>query len=224
MLRLPGRAELGRIGRELFATASLSVKSKYSCFRVKIYTKKGDDGTTGLLYGGRVSKDAPQIEINGAVDEAQAFIGLARAEAGEGELEGILTSLEVDLWILMAEVATGRSRRSKLVPGKSLVTAEMVAKLEALIDSITGRFTFPNEFAVPGQNKVSALLDVARTIVRRAERLGVTFSRENPEAQVGPYLNRLSDLLWTLARWQEDVHLTSKEASGAGHKSQGVGN
>ncbi len=185
----------------------------YSLSSVKIYTKKGDDGSTGLLFGGRVKKDAPQIELNGVVDEAQAFLGLARAECEPGDsLDSVLVLLESDLWILMAEVATAEANRGKLIEGKTAVSAEMVVHLERQIDDITGRFNFPNEFVVPGQNRISACLDVARTVIRRAERLGVKFTSENTGSKVGPYLNRLSDLVWTLARWQEEVHLTSKSA------------
>ena len=97
----------------------------------KIYTKTGDDGTTGLYYGGRVRKDSAQIEINGVVDEAQSAIGLARAESAPGsELNQRLTALERDLYMLMAEVATAPENRHKLKPGVSLVTEEMVLALE----------------------------------------------------------------------------------------------
>lgn len=169
---------------------------------MKIYTRKGDDGTTGLLYGGRVPKDSTAIEATGAVDEAQATLGSARAEAEPGsELDGVLVGLERDLYVLMAEVATAPANRAKLVAGQSLVSPEMVARLEDLIDEVTGRFPPVTEFVIPGGNRASAALDVARTIARRAERrcLRVT----GAGSQVGPYLNRLSDLLWTLARWQE---------------------
>ncbi len=176
----------------------------------KIYTRKGDDGTTGLLFGGRrVPKNAPVIEANGAVDEAQALIGLARSEAPRGgELDSLLVGLERDLWVLMSEVATAPANRHKLTAGTSLVTPEMVAALESRIDELNERFDMPTEFIVPGQNRVSALLDVARTVVRRAERLVVGAMAE-VDSQVGPYLNRLSDLLWTTARWQEGEHLLS---------------
>jgi cob(I)alamin adenosyltransferase len=178
---------------------------------VKIYTRKGDDGTTGLLYGGpRVAKNSPVIEANGVVDEAQAVIGLARAEAEPGgELDTLLVEVEHDLWVLMAEVATAPANRRKLSAGKSLVTPEMVSALEAQIDSLNERFEMPTEFVVPGQNRLSALLDVARTVVRRGERLVVGALAE-VDSEVGPYLNRLSDLLWTMARWQEGEHLLAR--------------
>jgi cob(I)alamin adenosyltransferase len=180
---------------------------------VKIYTRKGDDGTTGLYFGGaRVAKDSAAISVNGDVDEAQAMLGLARAEAAPGsELDELLLELERDLWVLMAEVATAPANRHKLVAGATLVTDDMVGALEARIDSLNDRFEMPKEFVVPGQNRVSAALDVARTVVRRAER-GFTGAGLAPESgsSVGPYLNRLSDLVWTMARWQEGEHIGSR--------------
>ena len=179
----------------------------------RIYTRKGDDGTTGLLFGGRVAKDAPAIEANGAVDEAQAVLGLARAEAPPGsEIEELLVALERDLWVLMAEVATAPENRGKLEAGRTSVTDEMVEALEARIDDLSARFDPPTQFVVPGQNRLSAALDVARTTVRRAERL-VVHSLPTPGSLVGPYLNRLSDLLWTMARWQEGEHLTTRSVA-----------
>jgi cob(I)alamin adenosyltransferase len=173
---------------------------------LKIYTRKGDDGTTGLLYGGRVAKDSPAIEANGAVDEAQAALGMVRAEAERGsELDGLVVALERDLYVLMGELATAPANRAKLVAGQTLVTATMVARLEELIDDLAGRFAPITEFVLPGHDRASAALDVARTVVRRAERLALAAGIADAASgsHVGPYLNRLSDLLWTMARWQE---------------------
>ena len=170
---------------------------------MKIYTRTGDDGTTGLLYGGRVPKDSPQPTAYGSVDEAQAAIGVARADSTDDELAELLLGLERDLWVLMAELATDPANRHKLVDDKSLVTATMVERLEHLIDDISERFDPPTEFVVPGETRVAALLDVARTVARRAERDALSAAAER--SAVVPYLNRLSDLLWTLARWQEGV-------------------
>lgn len=168
----------------------------------RIYTRRGDDGTTGLLYGGRVAKHSARIELNGAVDEAQAALGVARAEAERGSrLERILVSLERDLWVLMSEVATAPEHRARLEPGRTLVSEEMVRSLEVQIDELTETVEMPAEFVVPGEARVPALLDVARTVVRRAERLASGVGAG--PSLVGPYLNRLSDLLWTMARWQE---------------------
>lgn len=178
---------------------------------MKIYTRKGDDGTTGLLYGGRVRKDAPGPTAYGDVDEAQASIGVARAHSpAGGELNELLISLERDLWVLMADLATDESNRHKLTPGASLVTEEMVDRLEQLIDDYSARTDLPSEFVVPGEEPVAAFLDVARTVVRRAERQSLVAAAEGSLA-IG-YLNRLSDLLWTLARWQEGDSLTSRSA------------
>ncbi len=178
---------------------------------MSFYTRKGDDGTTGLYYGGRVRKDADAPEAYGAVDEAQAFLGLARAEAEPGsELDETLLRIERDLYVLMAELATLPENRRKLSPGTTLVTAEMLASVEAKTDDLSQRFTMPAEFVLPGQNRTSALLEVARTVVRRAERrsLGVAA----PDSSVIPYLNRLSSLLWAMARWQEGGSVPAKEA------------
>jgi cob(I)alamin adenosyltransferase len=175
----------------------------------RIYTKKGDDGTTGLLYGGRVRKDSPQIAINGAVDEAQATIGLARAESPPGsEVNQRLTGLARDLYVLMAEVATAPENRNKLRAESTLVTQDMVDALEGQIDDLLERFDMPSDFTVPGENRLSGALDLARTIVRRAERLAVADPVEG--SLVVAYLNRLSDLLWAMARWQEGDHTLSK--------------
>ena len=183
----------------------------------KIYTRTGDDGTTGLLFGGRVRKDHPAPAACGDVDEAQAALGMARALAGAGsetgvdpgrdELSQILVDLERDLWVLMAELATAPENRHRLVPGRTLVTAEMVSALEPRIDDVTSRFSL-KEFVLPGQTPVSAALDVARTVVRRAER--TTLAAAADGSLTVPYLNRLSDLLWALARWQEGEPLPSR--------------
>ncbi len=179
---------------------------------LKIYTRTGDDGTTGLLYGGRVAKDAPLMQITGTVDEAQAVMGVARAEADAGsELDELLTQLERELYVLMAEVTTDPTHRSKLVAGKTLVTEEMVAALEDRIDDLISRVSMPTEFVVPGSNRASAALDLSRTVVRRAERLLVSSPIEG--SLVGRYLNRLSDLLWALARCAEgEEHLLARGA------------
>lgn len=176
---------------------------------MKVYTKTGDDGTTGLLYGGRVPKNSPLPVAYGGVDEAQAALGVVRAELGDDdELGPMLVAIMRDLWVLMAELATLPENRSKLTPGATLVTVEMVDALETRIDEISERFTPPAEFVVPGQNRVAALLDVARTVVRRAERDAIVAAA--PESLVVPYLNRLSDLAWTLARWRDGESLTAR--------------
>lgn len=171
---------------------------------MRIYTRTGDDGTTGLLFGGRVPKDSAVIATNGAVDEAQAALGVVRAEVDKGsELDGMLVTLERDLYVLMAEVAIAPDNRRKLKPGVSLVTADMVEALERRIDDLSGRFPPITDFVIPGHDRVSAALDMARTLARRAERSALAVPDPGTESYVGRYLNRLSDLLWTMARWQE---------------------
>jgi cob(I)alamin adenosyltransferase len=174
--------------------------------RAPVYTRDGDDGTTGLFYGGRVAKDSVLPRAYGMVDEAQAVLGVVRAEAGAGsEVESLLIPLMRDLWVLMTELATLPENRSKLEPGKTCVEPSMVTRLENVIDDLSSRFDPPTEFVVPGGNLVAAWLDVARTVVRRAE--VQSLAAAPPPSHVVPYLNRLSDLLWTMARWQEGTSL-----------------
>jgi cob(I)alamin adenosyltransferase len=169
--------------------------------RDRIYTRTGDDGTTGLFYGGRVRKDSEHPTAYGTVDEVQAVLGLARATSDDAELSELVLVLERDLWVVMAELATKPANRAKLKPGTSLVTVEMVERLERTIDDLDSRFAPPTEFVVPGEALAGAWLDLARTVARRAERDALAVA--GPPSHVGVYLNRLSDLLWTMARWQE---------------------
>jgi cob(I)alamin adenosyltransferase len=171
---------------------------------VRIYTKSGDDGTTGMLYGGRAPKDDPAVEAYGSVDEAVAHLGVARALSPNKAIQTILLDVQKDLFVVGADLATNPDQRAKLRPGMSLATGEMIENLERLIDEAVADHPLPQEFIVPGANPASAALDVARTAVRRAERRAIALrdaGREvNPEAL--RYLNRLSDLVFVLARWQ----------------------
>lgn len=169
---------------------------------VRIYTKTGDDGTTGLLYGGRISKSDPAAEAYGTTDEAVAVLGLARALSDDEALKEETLRIQRDLFVAGADLATNPKERSKLEPGVSLVTPEMVERLEALIDATVAEHPLPREFIVPGANPVSASLDVARSTVRRAERRIVELRESGREVNpdVLRYLNRLSDLLFVLAR------------------------
>lgn len=173
----------------------------------RIYTKTGDDGTTALYYGGRVRKDDPYPRAYGAVDEAQAALGVVRAFTESDELAGLMVDLERGLYIAMAELATLPENRHKLKAGLTLVEPEMVRSIEVLIDRYSEMFDPPTEFVLPGGTRVAALIDVARTTLRRAERESLVVVAEDSE--VGRYLNRLSDLLWVLARWQEGESLSS---------------
>ncbi|MGH2723247.1 MAG: cob(I)yrinic acid a,c-diamide adenosyltransferase [Actinomycetota bacterium] len=167
----------------------------------RIYTGTGDDGTTGLLYGGRISKADPATEAYGAVDEAVAALGVARAQA-EAAPGAVLLELQRDLFVVGADLATNPGERGKLRPGISRVTADMVEALERRIDEAVAEHPLPQEFIVPGATPLSAALDLARTVVRRAERRVVELREGGGEvnAEAVRYLNRLSDLLFVLAR------------------------
>jgi cob(I)alamin adenosyltransferase len=125
------------------------------------------------------------------------------------ELDAALTLACRDLWVLMAELATRPENHGKLVDGQTRVTAEMVVAIEALVDDLGGRFEAPSQFVVPGQTPLAAQLDLARTVVRRAEREAVAATVQG--SHVLPYLNRLSSLLWVQARWVEGEHLLSRD-------------
>jgi len=168
----------------------------------RIYTRQGDDGTTGLLYGGRVSKADPVTEACGTVDEAVAILGLARAHTGDPEAERELLGLQRELFVVGADLATNPDERGKLEPGVSLVTEEMTGRVEARIDELVAAHPLPNAFVVPGANPASASVDVARSVIRRAERRVVEILDSGAEVNNAAlrYLNRLSDLLFVLAR------------------------
>jgi cob(I)alamin adenosyltransferase len=169
-----------------------------------IYTGTGDDGTTSLFHGGRVSKGGPATEALGAIDEAVAALGLARALSPDPALKADILELQRGLFVVGADLATNPKERAKLEAGVSMVTSEMVERLEAKTDEIVRANPLPDAFVVPGENPVSAVLDLARSIVRRAERraVGLRESGSEVNAEVIRYLNRLSDLLFVMARAQ----------------------
>jgi cob(I)alamin adenosyltransferase len=168
----------------------------------RIYTKTGDDGTTGLLYGGRVSKADRVTEAYGTVDEVVAQLGLVRALSEDGGLREGLLGVQRELFVVAADLAANPAERAKLEPGVSLATSAMVLRLETWIDELVLAHPLPSAFVVPGANPVSAALDVARGVVRRAERRVVELRDAGAEVNeaILRYLNRLSDLLFVLAR------------------------
>lgn len=176
---------------------------------MKIYTRKGDDGETGLFHGGRVPKDAAGPEAYGTVDEAVAALGVARSLAAADVAAEIL-EVQRALFVVAAELATDPSRRDRLSPGSSLVTPDLITALEAKIDAIQEASGLPDRFVVPGGDPVAAALDVARTVVRRAERRTVTHLGEVEGSLAVPYLNRLSDYLYALARAVEGDWVPSR--------------
>ena len=186
---------------------------------MSITTKGGDGGETGLLYGGRVAKDDARTEAYGSLDEAISALGLARAlETDQGRAERLL-ALQRELFIVGAELATGHGHRGDLEKHFAVVTPAMVEALHAEIRDLEARVPLPAGFVVPGGSPPGAALDLARTLVRRAERRAVSLQRagelENPE--VLRYLNRCSDLLFMLAREAEQGAVTPS----GGHRRAG---
>ena len=174
---------------------------------VKIYTKKGDDGTTSLWYGGRVPKHHGRTEAYGALDEACSQLGVARALCGpeEAELAADILRLQDDIFIAGAELATAPEASERLEDGVSRTTEEMVAELEEAIDRYMARVELPPQFVIPGGNRLSAQLDVARTTIRRAERR-ISELNQNGELAgetVIHFVNRASDLAYAMARFAD---------------------
>mgnify|MGYP000330101938 CR=1 FL=1 len=187
-------------------------------FESAVATGKGDDGSTGLLYGGhRVTKDDPRVEAYGTIDEAVAALGVARAQLGLKRQYGVLSlsfggwnellvRLQRELFVVGAELATNPEARDRSRDGETRVTAQMVASLETVLREVESRIDIPREFVVPGQTALSAHVELARTTVRRAERRVTALTRDRllpADSLVLPYLNRLADLLWILARAAE---------------------
>lgn len=184
-----------------------------------VATKKGDDGTTGLLFGGeRIPKDDLRTEAYGTLDETVAALGLARAEldlkrrldtlpAALAQIEPLILRVQRELFVAGAELAANPAAWDRLQDGTTRVSAAMVEGIETLLADYEARIAFPKEFVVAGETRTSAALELARTIVRRAERRAVTLHRAGlvPGPHLLPYLNRLADLLWVVARAAEQA-------------------
>ncbi len=174
---------------------------------VKIYTKKGDDGTTSLWYGGRVPKHHGRTEAYGTLDEACSQLGLARALCGpdQAELAADILGVQDGIYIAGAELATAPEAADRLEDGISRTTEAMVAELERLIDRYMSEVDLPPKFVIPGGNRLSAQLDVARTVIRRAERR-ISVLKEAGELDgetVIHFVNRASDLAFAMARFAD---------------------
>ena len=174
---------------------------------MKIYTRKGDDGSTGLWYGGRVEKSSSRPEAYGSVDEAASALGVCRAAAERGgEIYEDVLRMQSELFVAGAELATAPEAADRLQDGVSKVTQEMVDRLEGDIDRYMDRVELPPKFVIPGGTELSARLDVARAAVRRAERR-VSALREAGELAddtVLTYLNRVSDAVYAMARFADE--------------------
>jgi cob(I)alamin adenosyltransferase len=194
-------------------------------YESSVATGRGDDGTTALLFGGeRVTKDDLRTEAYGAVDEAVAALGLARAEltviAAEDarpprldRLAAVVLRIQRELFVVGAELATNPEARDRARDDITRVSDAMVAGMDELLREIEAQVVLPREFVVPGETRLSASLELGRTLLRRAERRAVTLCRHDEglaDSRLLPYLNRLADLLWVLARAAEQA-----EAHGA---------
>ncbi len=185
-----------------------------------VATGRGDDGTTGLLFGGdRVRKDDLRTEAFGAVDEAVAALGLARAELALSKdrtndartpafsgLAGLVLRIQRELFVVGAELATAPGSKDRQRDGETRVSAAMVDAVDTILREMEAVIELPREFVVPGETRASAALEMARTILRRAERRSVALALHDERLASGrllPYLNRLADLLWVLARVAE---------------------
>lgn len=188
-----------------------------------VATTRGDDGTTGLLYGGeRISKDDPRAEAYGTIDEAIAALGLARANLGAkrrigtlapgiGGLGELILRFQRELFVVGAELATNPDAWDRLEDGRTRVSEAMVRDAERDLVELERHVAMPKEFVVPGETPTSAALELARTVLRRAERRAVGLRSRGlvPGDHLVPYLNRLADLVWVLARAAEQAESRS---------------
>ena len=171
----------------------------------KIYTKQGDEGKTGLLYGGRISKSDLQTEAYGTTDEAVSCLGLARALSNEALLKNITKRIQKELFTVGAELATRRSEYDTLLKHFSVITEKMTSSIEDDIDSLERQITLPRSFIIPGASAASAAFDLARSTIRKAERRVVEMNNQNmiENQELLKYLNRVSDLIFMMARYED---------------------
>jgi cob(I)alamin adenosyltransferase len=174
-------------------------------FRKRVYTKFGDAGETSLLYGGRVSKNGLNTEAYGITDEAVSAMGLARAMTSNPKVNDLLRQLQRDLFTIAAELATDPDKYELFQQHFKPVTAEMVTSLEETIDSLEEEFEMPKVFILPGGSQASAAIDLARCVIRTAERRVVAMAEADvlTNGLIMAYLNRLGDLLFVLARYED---------------------
>ena len=183
---------------------------------MRIYTKTGDAGETRLLFGGRVPKTDPRCEAYGSTDQAVSAMGLARALSQDPRVKEVLFEVQREMFTVGAELATDADQRDKLEASFAVITPEMVDRLEGLIDELDAEIELPSAFIIPGASAASGALDLARSLLRTGERRVVELNERgllaNPELL--RYLNRLSDLLFMLARY-EDRDLPTEVLTGS---------
>ncbi len=172
---------------------------------MKIYTKTGDNGETGLFGGERVPKNSPRIEAYGTVDELNSSIGLALTEAVDGEVKELLLKLQNELFTLGSDLATPENEKNKKL-NVARVPEKFYIEIENAIDHFESKLKPLKNFILPGGSKSAALLHVCRTICRRAERRVVELKKhEDVNDNIIIFLNRISDLLFVLARYENSV-------------------
>ena len=171
----------------------------------KIYTKYGDEGETSLLYGGRISKNNLHTEAYGISDEAVSTMGLARALSKDTRVKDILEKVQRELFTVAAELATDPQRYDLFKRHFKPVTPEMITDMEEMIDDLEQGMEMPNVFILPGGSPASAAIDMARCIIRTAERRTVTLKEQGrlTNMDILRYMNRLGDLLFVLARYED---------------------
>lgn len=163
---------------------------------MKIYTKTGDDGTTGVQGGSRVSKSNPRIIAYGAVDEINSSLGIILSNTLDNDISELLTKIQNDLFVAGSDLSN-----PDIVTSKNRITSEMVEYLESKIDQFEKELTPITKFILPGGHPIASQVHFARTVTRRAETMVIALSeKENVNAECKKYLNRLSDLLFVLAR------------------------
>ena len=163
----------------------------------KIYTRKGDGGQTRLFTGERVPKDEARLEALGCIDELVAFLGLSRSQIEDSEIRSRLTVIQGELYLILSDIASAAQDK----PSTTKLPDDAIDIIESLIDTYDAKLPPLHDFIMPGDSRASSLLHVARTVCRRAERRVVVISRNFPlNARILAYLNRLSDLLFVMAR------------------------
>ena len=184
-------------------------------YRKRVYTKFGDKGETSLLYGGRVSKNSPHTEAYGITDEAVSAMGLARAMSDDQRVKDLLRGLQSELFTVAAELATDPDKYELFQQHFQPVTPAMVENLEQAIDSLEQDMEMPKVFILPGGSAASAAIDLARCVIRTAERRVVAMAEAGllTNELLLTYLNRLGDLLFVVARY-EDRALPLERATG----------
>jgi len=168
----------------------------------KIYTKNGDEGETNLFLGGKLSKNNIRVEAFGTVDELVSSLGFAKTLSEKEDVIDILEMLQHSLFKIGAELSSDSNKTDKII---NVITEKDVKEIESIIDSITEKIDLGNEFIMPGTSSSSAAIDISRTVARRLERIVVSInSNEKINKNILIFLNRISDLLFVIGRYEDE--------------------